>query len=243
MDCPCAQLLSPGARAQVRVNALLGASSPEALAEESRRAVAEGYDTVKLKVAGRPLEEDVTRLQAVRDAVGPEVRVRIDANGGWTEPEAERALAVLGDARLELCEQPVAPEALDALGRLSERSPCPLAADESLARPELVRALLERPRTVRVLVLKPMVLGGLLPALALAREAERAGLEAYVTSSLDGVLARAGATHLAAAVPSGRYASGLGVGHLFANEPAHHPFRPLGGRIVLPRTPGQGVPG
>ncbi len=60
-----------------------------------------------------------------------------------------------------------------------------------------------------------MVLGGLLPALQLAREAADQGLEAYVTSSLDGVIARAGATHLAAALPSGRYASGLGVGHLF----------------------------
>ncbi len=107
--------------------------------------------------------------------------------------------------------------------------------------PGAVRALLDNTPTVGILVLKPMVLGGLLPTLALAREAARKGLDAYVTSSLDGVVARAGAAHLGAALPSGRYASGLGVGHLFRNEPESHPFRPVRGRIRLPRTPGQGA--
>jgi L-alanine-DL-glutamate epimerase-like enolase superfamily enzyme len=151
------------------------------------------------------------------------------------------ALAALGQHQLELCEQPVAADDLEALSRLSDRAPCPLAADESLALPEVLRALLERPRTVRILVLKPMVLGGLLPTLSLARQAASRGMDAYVTSSLDGVIARAGAAHLAAALPSGRYASGLGVGHLFKDEPENHPFRPVRGRIQLPRTPGLGV--
>jgi o-succinylbenzoate synthase len=238
---PLCRLLSTEARAQVHVNALLGAQSPEALADEALRAVAEGYETLKIKVAGRPLAEDVARLSAVRKAVGPTVRLRVDANGAWTEAEAGSALEALGAYDLELCEQPVGPEEYEALARLSERAPCPLAADESLALPEVLRVLLERPRTVGVLVLKPMVLGGLLPTLAVAREAARRGLDAYVTSSLDGVIARAGAAHLAAALPSGRYASGLGVGHLFKDEPGNHPFRPVRGRIELPRTPGQGV--
>ncbi|MFL5356935.1 mandelate racemase/muconate lactonizing enzyme family protein [Archangium sp.] len=238
---PLCQLLSAEARARVHVNALLGAPSPEALAQEAQRAVAEGYETLKIKVAGRPLSEDIARLQAVREAVGPAVRLRVDANGAWKESEAGAALEALSAYGLELCEQPVAPEEYEALARLSERAPCPLAADESLAIPEVLRVLLDRPSTVKVLVLKPMVLGGLLPTLAVAREAASRGLEAYVTSSLDGVIARAGAAHLAAALPSGRYASGLGVGHLFKDEPGNHPFRPVRGRIELPRIPGQGV--
>ena len=238
---PLYSLLSTEAREEVQVNALLGASSPDALAEEARRAVAEGYTTLKIKVAGRPLSEDEARLSAVREAVGPRVRLRVDANGAWKEREAGEALDALGRYDLELCEQPVAAEEHEALSRLSERAPCPLAADESLALPEVLQAILERPRTVRLLVLKPMVLGGLLPALSVAREAAKKGLEAYVTSSLDGVIARAGAAHLGAALPSGRYASGLGVGHLFKDEPGSHPFRPVRGRIQLPRRPGLGV--
>ncbi|MET0400926.1 MAG: o-succinylbenzoate synthase [Cystobacter sp.] len=235
---PLSQFLSPDARDEIRVNALLGASSPEELEHEARRAVAEGHDTLKLKVAGRPLEEDAARLSAVRAAGA---RVRIDANGGWTEAEAERAWRMLDAADLELCEQPVAAEALEALCRLAARAPCPLAADESLALPGAAHRLLRASPSVGVFVLKPMVLGGLWRALVLAREAARHGLDAYVTSSLDGVIARAGAAHLAAALPSGRHASGLGVGHLFRDEPATHPFHPVRGRIRLPGTPGQGV--
>jgi o-succinylbenzoate synthase len=238
---PVSRLLSEEAREEVQVNALLGAQSPEALAEEARQAVAEGYETLKLKVAGRPLAEDEARLRAVRKAVGPDVHLRVDANGAWTEEEARRALDTLSGFQLELCEQPVAAEAAEALCRLRASAPCPLAADESLALPEALREILGSTPTVNILVLKPMVLGGLLPTLALAREAARRGLEAYVTSSLDGVIARAGAAHLAAALPSGRYASGLGVGHLFKDEPENHPFRPVRGRILLPRTPGLGV--
>ncbi|QRO01933.1 o-succinylbenzoate synthase [Archangium violaceum] len=238
---PLSELLSPKAREEVQVNALLGAQLPELLAEEARRAVAEGYTTLKIKVAGRPVREDEARLSAVREAVGPAIRLRIDANGGWKESEAILALEALSGYGLELCEQPVAAEDAEALFRLSNHARFPLAADESLAFPELRQVLLDRPGTVGILVLKPMVLGGLLPTLALAREAARRGMDAYVTSSLDGVIARAGAAHLAAALPSGRYASGLGVGHLFRNEPDNHPFRPERGRIAIPRRPGLGV--
>ncbi|WNG57464.1 o-succinylbenzoate synthase [Archangium gephyra] len=238
---PLSQLLSTDARASLPVNALLGATAPEALAEEAKRAVSEGYETLKLKVAGRPLKEDIARLSAVRSAVGTTIRLRVDANGAWTEPEAREALEALSHYDLELCEQPVAPENTEALARLTAHTPCPLAADESLSLPEATQHILNHPGTVKILVLKPMVLGGLLPTLRLAREAASRGMASYVTSSLDGVIARAGAAHLAAALPSGSYASGLGVGHLFKDEPGNHPFRPVRGRIQLPRRPGLGV--
>ena len=245
---PLCRLLSPSARSEVHVNALLTAETSQDLAEQARQAVAEGYRTLKLKVAGRPLEEDMARVRAVREAVGPEVKIRVDANGGWPEPEAQEALERLGEYGLELCEQPVAPEDVKALGRLQRRVQFPLAADEALSVPGAIPELLgttEDMPAARVFVLKPMVLGGLLPALILARQAGRQGLEAFVTSSLDGVVSRAGAAHLAAALPSGRLAAGLGVGSLFKiNEadPAEQAFRPVGGRIRLPDAPGLGLP-
>jgi o-succinylbenzoate synthase len=244
---PLCWLLAEEARTEVAVNALLIGDGPEALAEDARKAVAEGYGTLKLKVAGRSLEDDEQRVKAVREAVGPDVKLRLDANGGWSEPEAKRALDKLGWYGLELVEQPTPPEDLAALWRVQRRAPCMVAADESLGSPEALRALLAVDPlmgggpAVGAVVLKPMVLGGLLPCLVVAMRAARLGMQSYVTSSLDGVVARAGATHLAAALPSGALASGLAVGRLFAHEPASHPYRPVHGHIRLPQAPGLGL--
>ncbi|ADO71834.1 o-succinylbenzoate synthase [Stigmatella aurantiaca] len=244
-EIPLCRLLDRAARQEVLVNALLTAEEPQELAEEARKAVAEGYKTLKLKVAGRPLDEDEARVRAVRQAVGPDVNIRLDANGGWTETEAVHAVDRLGWYGLELCEQPVPPQELRALWRLQRRAPFPLAADEALASPEAIPVLLGLAGgmpAARAFVLKPMVLGGLLPALMFARQAASIGLEAFVTSAMDGVVSRAGAAHLAAALPSGRLASGLGVGSLFVREePSEHPFRPVQGRIRLPDVPGLGL--
>nr|WP_153867652.1 MULTISPECIES: o-succinylbenzoate synthase [Myxococcaceae] len=231
-----ARWLSPTARDAVEVNALLGASEPGALAAEARDAVQRGFRTLKVKV-GRA--DDVARLSVVREAVGSRVCLRVDANGAWSADEALEALAGLQPLGLELCEQPVAADDLAGFRRVAADSACRLAADESLAVPDALEALLAE-RVVDVLVLKPMVLGGLLPALALARRASARGLEAYVTSSLDGVVARAGAAQLAAALPSGALASGLAVGHLFVGEPVHA-YSPVQGRIPLPPGPGLGL--
>lgn len=241
---PLYQLLNGSAKSrEVQVSALLRETTPEGLAREAREAVSQGFQTLKLKVAFGPLEDDEARVKAVRVAVGPDVKIRVDANGGWQSvAEAGRALDRLGWYGLEVCEQPVAPTDLQGLWRLQRRAPCPLAVDESLASPELLSTLLggETP-VVGVFVLKPMVLGGLLPALGLARQGATMGIESYVTCSIDGVVARAGAAHLAAALPSAKYASGLAVGDLYTNEPVPHPYQPSGGRIVVPDALGLGL--
>lgn len=240
---PLYQLLNGGSRTrEIRVSALLRETTPEAIAHEARQAVSQGFQTLKIKVAFGTLDDDEARVKAVRVAVGPDVKIRIDANGGWgSVAEAGRALDRLGWYGLEVCEQPVAPTDLQGLWRLQRRAPCPLAVDESLASPELLATLLGEPPVVGVFVLKPMVLGGLLPALGLARQGASLGIESYVTCSIDGVVARAGATHLAAALPSAKYASGLAVGDLYTNEPVPHPFQPSSGRIVVPDTLGLGL--
>jgi o-succinylbenzoate synthase len=236
---------APGARAPrdaVAVNALLAGTTPEALAAEGARAVAEGFSTLKVKVAGRPLAEDVRRLEALRGAVGPSVRLRLDANGGWGVEGAREALAALcAGGGVELCEQPVPAADVPGLAALRGRVPCAVGADEALGAPGAARAVLAA-GAADVLVLKPMVLGGLLPALALAAEAARRGLGAFVTSALDGPVARAGGAHLMAVLPTHGepLAAGLAVGHLFSDEPAH-PYHPLRGAVHLPQAAGLGL--
>jgi o-succinylbenzoate synthase len=240
---PLAKFLSASARASIPVSALLSASEPEDLAREALVSMRDGFRVVKVKVAARILSDDAKRLIAVRRAVGDEVKIRIDANGAWTESEAATALRGLSPLKLELCEQPVPAANHAALRRLRWQVRCPIAADESVSLPGARDLLLdgEDGPVADVVVLKPMVLGGLLPSLRLARRADVLGVGYYVTSSLDGVVARLGAAHLAAAVPKADWASGLAVGQLFEKDTGPDPCPPRQGEIQLPLQPGLGL--
>jgi L-Ala-D/L-Glu epimerase len=228
---PLARLLSETSRRDVRCSALIDGVDAAALAKAAGAAVDAGFEVLKIKVAARLLSVDAQRLLAVRRAVGPKVSLRIDANGGWSESAARTALRGMESLGLELCEQPVAAPDVGGLGRIRGVVPCQIAADESLLSLQNVEAFFnpDRRPAADVVVLKPMALGGLLSALALARRAHQAGVGAYVTTLLDGPIARAAAAHLAAAIPQGDWASGLGTVELFegCREDA---FTPVGGR-------------
>ena len=155
--------LSGRPRSRVEVNALVHDEQPEAIGREASVAFAQGYRTVKIKVGALALECDEARVAAVRDAIGSEARIRLDANGGWKEREAGEALARLAPYRIELLEQPVEARDLSGLARLSACSKIPIAADEALLGGHALDEIFARD-AASVLILKPAVLGGLRPA-------------------------------------------------------------------------------
>lgn len=222
----------------VRVNALLTEDSPRDLAADARARVREGFETLKVKVGAASIDVDRQRLQAVREAVGVDVRLRIDGNGAWTEAEARQRLTALAPFRLEYCEQPVAAENIDGLRRL--RSLARIAADESLALPESEEALLggERP-AADVLVFKLPTVGGLLRARRIAERAWKLGVEVTVTSALDGAVSRAGAAHLACTLPMEGPADGLATGHLLEHDPGCYSLSH--GMLQIPDEPGLAI--
>lgn len=227
------------ARRSVRVNALLGARDPERLAAAAARAVAEGFETLKLKVSGSCIEDDVERVRAVRRTAGRRARLRLDANGGWKEDEARDALARLAPFEIELVEQPVDANDLAALARLRAESGVRVAADESaagLSRAARVITL----RAADAICIKLGACGGIRPALQLAEHAAAAGIGVFVTSGLDGAIARAAALQLAAALPGPLPACGLATGDLLRDDLAACPG-PVRGALVLPRAAGLGV--
>jgi len=226
---PLARLLERSAPLQVRASALLSAEDVPELAREAQRAVAEGFGTLKLKV-GR--EDDFARAAVVRDAVGPAVKLRLDANGAWEAPAALRKLRELAPLGIELCEQPTS----DLRGL--EGSPVVVAADEMLAS-DVDGAL----RRARVVVLKPVLLGGPTATLALARRAHARGLKIIVTSALESAVGRAGAAHLAAAVLAlgAQPAAGIATGRLLAEDVGPDPFAPRSGVVHVPEVPGLGL--
>jgi O-succinylbenzoate synthase len=188
-----------------------------------------GCRTAKVKVAepGQPESDDIARVEAVRDAIGPGGKVRVDANGGWSVDQAQRMLAALAPFELEYAEQPCA--SLGEMADLRRRVGVPLAADESVRRAEdplKVRAA----GAADIVVLKVQPLGGVRPALAIAREC---GLPVVVSSAVDTSVGLAAGVALAAALPELPYACGLATMSLLAGDVTADPLAEAGGELPV----------
>ncbi|MEZ6186237.1 MAG: o-succinylbenzoate synthase [Planctomycetota bacterium] len=207
-----ARLLNPRAADRARTHTLV--SDPE----DARAARAAGASAFKLKVGGRPLDEDLARVHALRAAAGPEAALRLDANGAWNRAEAEVAWPELVELGVELVEQPLAADDLAGLRVLRGRGVA-VGADESLAL--LGPDALARAEAADVWVLKPQALGGPDRALALGRRARDAGARPLVTHALDSAVGRRAALHVACAL----------------DEPTPHGLGDPFGHDVLPAQP------
>lgn len=234
---PLCALLGPVNHVQVPVSALL----QDGTVEEATALVRAGHPVVKVKLGVASVDEDVTRLTALREALGPSVPFRLDANRAWTLEEATLALKRMAPLGIELCEDPLRHPLPSELKALHDRTGIPLGADEYLA-DEAARATLLKARAVDTVVLKAPVLGGLGAALDVARAAEDSGMRVVVTSMLDGVVGRAAATHLAACAPKRMRPAGLATARLMDNDLPNDPIRMEGGSLHLPTTFGIGFP-
>jgi o-succinylbenzoate synthase len=194
---------------------------------------ASGCRTAKVKVAerGQAEHEDVERVAAVRDALGPGGRIRVDANGGWTVEQAARMLRLLDRYSLEYAEQPCA--TLEELARLRRLAGVPVAADESIRKAEdplRVRAA----GAADIVMVKVQPLGGVRPAL---RVAEACGLPVVVSSAVDSSVGLAAGVALAAALPELPYACGLATMSLLTGDVTASPLAADGGALPVRRPP------
>ncbi len=215
-------------RDRIPVNVTVPAVGPEQAAGIVARS---GCRTAKVKVAepGQSEADDIERVEAVRDALGPDGRIRVDANGGWQVAQAARMLRRLARFGLEYVEQPCA--TLDELAELRRRTGVPVAADESVRRagdPLRVRAA----GAADIVVLKVQPLGGVRAAL---RVAEACGLPVVVSSAVDTSVGLAAGVALAAALPELRYACGLATMSLLAGDVTADPLLPERGELPVRR--------
>ena len=218
-------------RDRVPVNSTVPAVAPEAA---HRLTVAAGCRTAKVKVAerGQTLAEDLTRVEAVRDALGSDGHLRVDANGAWSLDQAERAVRALARFDLEYVEQPCASvEELAALRRRLARSGVGvrIAADESIRRaadPYRVREL----AAADVAVLKVQPLGGVRACLEVA---ERIGLPVVVSSALETSIGIRAGVALAAALPELPLACGLDTVRLLTDDLAVTPLVAVDGMLPV----------
>jgi len=222
----------PTLRDRIPVNATVPAVDADSVAAVLARFP--GCRTAKVKVAARDqtLAQDVARVRAVREALGPEGRVRLDANGGWNVDEAEHAIHALAEFDLEYVEQPCAsvPE-LAEIRRRTGYMDIPIAADESVRRATDPLAVAEA-GAADLLVIKAQPLGGIRRALAVVGAA---GLPVTVSSALDTSVGLAMGAALAAAVPALDYDCGLGTASLLAADVSRDPLRPEDGSVPVRR--------
>jgi L-Ala-D/L-Glu epimerase len=224
---PVWRLLGAPASSPVSVNATIAAADRAGAAREAADAAAAGFACVKVKVA---LGDDAGRLAAVRAAAGPDIEIRLDANGAWSVAEALASLRALEPVGIELCEEPVS--GLDAVAAVCGQTLVPIAIDETVATPGALRR-----RVCDAACLKIAGGGGISGVLAAARTARQAGYEVYLASTLDGPLGIAAALHAAVALNPDR-PSGLATLSRFASR--DDPLPAVGGVLAPPAGPGLG---
>jgi o-succinylbenzoate synthase len=224
---PVWRLLGADRPEPVEVNYTISAADRAGAAGEADTAARARFRCVKVKVG---LGDDAGRVAAVRAAAGPDLAIRLDANGAWSVAEAIAALRALEPAGIELCEEPVG--GLDEVVELASATSVPIAIDETAARP----GALER-RACEAVCLKLTRCGGISGLLEAAAKARRAGYGVYLASALDGPLGIAAALHAAQAIHPER-PCGLATLQLFADRP--DPLQPRGGLMSVPAGPGLG---
>ena len=230
----------------VPLNATLGYRATEALVLEAMSAVAAGFGTLKLKAGPeRNTAELVERVAAVRRAVGPDVRLRLDVNGAWSSAVASKRLAALAPFRLEFVEQPVPADDPAGLAAVHRTSPVPIAADESVSSPAVARALISAD-AADVLVVKPSRVGGPVAVWEIATVAAEMDVPVVVSTLFETGVGLAAALAAAAGLPTtlGRRrapAHGLATAELLESDLLTHRLEVSNGAMMVPEGPGLGI--
>jgi muconate cycloisomerase len=233
---PMAALLPP-TRSRVVYSGVITAGSPETVAQHARQMKLVGIRQVKIKVGS---DDDLARVQAARDVLGPEVSIRLDANGAWDLDSATRALGALTPLGIAAVEQPLPRGPAAELARLKERSPIPIVVDESLVTADDAEALIAA-RAADVFNVRVSKCGGLARSWRMARRAAEAGLGVQVGSQVGetAILSAAG-RHLAAAVDALAFAEGS-FGTLLLTEDVSAEAVRFGHRGEAPLLTGPGL--
>jgi muconate cycloisomerase len=228
----------------IRLKFVVGAVEPDVAAERARRMVDNGWRSIKVKVGRHPHPQvDVDRLRAVREAIGPEVWLSVDANGGYTAEQAVWVAPRLERLNVSLFEQPTRRGDHAAMAEVRRRSGIPIMADESVFTPRDALELI-RHQAADVFSLYPGKHGGIRPTQQIAKIAEAAGIPCTIGSNLEREVATAAMAHVTvctANIQCERFPGDL-IGPVYyesalSQEPLHYEAD----RLWVPEGPGLGV--
>lgn len=234
---PVYKLLGGRKETPLTIPRVLSIFEPEVLKKQAEEAVKEGYQELKMKLGTTP-KKDVARVKAVREAVGPNILIRVDVNQGWqTVQTARQTMKQLEPYDVTWVEQPIRQMDVSLFKQLSHRVEQPLMADESMVTPQNLRTFIED-QSVDYINIKLMKSGGIYPAYQLATQAELFGIACQIGSMVESSIASAAGFHVAAAKEniisteiSGPTKFTEEIGDLTYDLPAVH----------LPSRPGLGI--
>ncbi len=231
-----------GASHRVPTDVTISAGDPGQLGADAAKRVGDGFTVLKLKVGTDPVT-DVERVAAVRDVVGPDVAIRVDANQGWTPRQAVTAIRAIEDsgAGLEFVEQPVPAYDLEGLAAVTAAVDTPVMADESCFGLRDLSAVIER-RAADLVNVKLAKCGGLRTATAMVELAAAHGMGVIVGSMMEGPIGVGAAASLVAAYGT-TTTSDLDAAWWLSGSPVHGGLTYDRSEVVLPDAPGLGVEG
>jgi muconate cycloisomerase len=237
---PVHRLLGGRVRDRVPLSWSLAVADGDAEIEEARARVALGHRIFKIKTGAHPLAHDVERVRRIREAVGPDVSLRVDANQGWDRATALSAIRAIEPYRVDFVEQPLPRWDLDGMADVARRVAVPVMADESCFTPHDALAIAKL-GGVSILALKVTKSAGLHGTMALARIAEAAGLGAYVGCMIETSLGTAAYLHVALAAAPVTWGCELFGPLLLTGDVVRTPVRYADGAILGLDGPGLGV--
>lgn len=229
-----------GFRNEITTDITISVNEPEEMVRDSIDAVKRGYTTLKIKV-GKDSKKDMERMKAIRQAIGYDVNLRIDANQGWKPKEAVNVLRKMEDAglQIEFVEQPVIAHDVDGLKFVTDNVSIPVLADESIFSPMDALNILQK-RAADLVNIKLMKTGGIYNALKICSLAEIYGVECMVGCMLEAKVSVTAAVHLACAKSI--------ITKIDLDGPVLCKEDPINGgaifnesKIVLPDEPGLGI--
>ncbi|HSJ37985.1 MAG TPA: dipeptide epimerase [Planococcus sp. (in: firmicutes)] len=192
-----------GYRHELETDFTVSVNSPEEMAEDAAQYIQDGFDVLKIKVGIDTVEKDIKRIKAIREKVGYDVLLRLDANQGWEAKSAVRAISLMEDAGLdiELVEQPVHAKDIEGLKFVSDNTLTDIMADESIFSPKDALRVLQL-RAADLINIKLMKAGGIHQALKINALAEVYGVKCMTGSMIETKLGVGAAAHFAASQPN-----------------------------------------
>lgn len=225
---PLYALLSESYTPYIKLNGLL-AGSPASVYTQAKRLVEQGYQTLKIKVGRQPIKNDIRMIQNLRNIIGEDIDIRLDANRAWSLEDAIIFGNAVAECKIEYIEEPL--KAPEEVSKFYGKTAMPVALDETLADIPLSKYVPEE--CIKAFVLKPSILGGIEKTVKICRRAEDNGIVPVISSTFDSGITLTALAQIAAIYTSPDTAMGLDTYKWLKEDLLDIPFKAEGGKVDI----------